>query len=468
MFKSLLQISKNKKSSAFFLIVFSSAIICYLIRPCYGSSDLAVANDAAHTKSGVQADNFSESMTDYAYSRLKIYDDIVRAGLLYDLLSETVVWEKNMHESYPIASLTKMMVGLLVVEDINAGKIAWNTMVRVTPEATRTGGYTVSLKVGCLLSIEDILKAAMISSGNDAAYLLAQSLGSTEKKFVNRMNSRAKQLGMASTAFSNATGMPAPNRIHDNRSSPSDLLILCKEMLKHDKLMRIAGMGESSILQENKIIQLKNHNRLVAAFDEVDGLKTGYTRNAKFCLAATASKKYHRIIGIALGVDSSDLRNQFVGNLLSQYYDVLGFGSLQPKPGFPASYAQGTSLTNFKASAVYQVRKGDTLYGIAKKYDCSVAQLKDWNRIKKNMIFTGQRLTVYGKSDSLHSAVARNFSSPVVYYTVKPGDTLWRISQKYNGVSVKKLMQSNGIKQPSELKAGDTIKIVLEVGSSSA
>jgi D-alanyl-D-alanine carboxypeptidase len=387
---------------------------------------------------------------------------------LYDLFSETVVWEKNIHESYPIASLTKMMVGLLAVEDINAGRIAWNTMVRVTPEATRTGGYTVSLKVGCLLSIEDILKAAMISSGNDAAYLLAQSLGGTEKNFVNRMNSRAKQLGMASTVFSNATGMPAPSRIHDNRSSPSDLLILCKEMLKHDKLMQIADMGEASILQENKRIQLKNHNRLVAAFDEVDGLKTGYTRNAKFCLAATASKKHHRVIGIALGVDSSDLRNQFVGNLFSQYYDALGFGSLQPKPGFPASYAQDTSLAKFKASEVYQVRKGDTLYSIAKKYDCSVAQLKNWNRIRKNTIFTGQRLRIYGHSDPLHLTVAPNFSSSVVYYTVKPGDTLWRISQKYNGVSVKKLMQSNGIKQPSKLKAGDTIKIVLEIGSSPA
>jgi serine-type D-Ala-D-Ala carboxypeptidase (penicillin-binding protein 5/6) len=110
---------------------------------------------------------------------------------LYDLFSDTILWEKNMHKAYPIASLTKMMVGLLVIEDIYAGKISWNSMIRVTPEATRAGGFMVSLKSGSSLSVEDLLKAALISSGNDAAYLLAQYLGGTEQKFVNRMNRRA-------------------------------------------------------------------------------------------------------------------------------------------------------------------------------------------------------------------------------------------------------------------------------------
>ena len=439
-------------------------LICFQVQACYGSSSQMVKNQTGHAALSGEPDKSLVPEPDFSSPKLKFQDNVTRAGLLYDLSSDTILWEKNMHIAFPIASLTKMMVGLLVIEDIYAGKISWNSMIRVTPEATRTGGFMVSLKSGSSVSVEDLLKAALISSGNDAAYLLAQYLGGTENKFVNRMNSRAEQLGMKSTRFSNPTGMPASNSKNDNHSSPWDLLILCRELLKYDELLWIARMSESTISQGGKIIKLKNHNRLVATYDEVDGFKTGYTRNAKFCLAATANKNNRRIIAIGLGFESQNLRNQFVGNMLSRSYDALGLGSLQPSTSFATVSAKKTKRPDPPAPIGHRVRTGDTLYGIAKTHGCSIAQLKNWNRLQGNVIKPGQQLKIYHKSQRLYGSAAQTTGSNVIYYKVQPGDTLWRISQKYKGISVQKLMQINGIKRAGDLKAGDTIKIVIDVG----
>jgi serine-type D-Ala-D-Ala carboxypeptidase (penicillin-binding protein 5/6) len=410
---------------------------------------------------------------------VQIQDHAVRAGLLYDLSTDTVVWNKNMHQPYPIASLTKMMVGLLVVEDIHAGKISWDTIIQVTPEATRVRGFMVGLKSGRSLSVEDLLKATLISSGNDAAYSLAHFLGGTEQNFVHRMNRRAERLGMKSTRFSNATGMPAPESCNDNYASPSDLLTLCKEMLKYDELLQITRMSESMISQDGNIIRLRNHNQLVAAYEEVDGLKTGFTNNAKSCLVATSKKNGRRIIAIALGADCKYVRNKFVGSLLSQSYIAMGMGSLQPKTAsalackdkapladsIPATIEHKPTLPPGPgAVAIYRVRKSDTLYGITKRYGCSIEQLRNWNGLRGNEIKPNQELRIYKKSGAIYASVSQSARPSVIYYKVRPGDTLWRVSQKYNGISVGKLLKLNRLKRASDLKVGDTVKIVLDIG----
>jgi D-alanyl-D-alanine carboxypeptidase len=453
-----------KEITKFYSLYFSLVFVCFHVQACHGSSNQITKDRNIHAALSVETNILPETSVIFPSHILKIQDNDVRAGILYDLVSDTVLWGKNIHDAYPIASLTKMMVGLLVIEDVYAGKISWNTMVRVTPEATRTGGFMVKLKSGSLFSVEDLLKAALISSGNDAAYLLAQFLGGTEQKFVIRMNHRAEQLGMKSTRFSNPTGMPAPDSRNDNRSSPSDLLLLCKEMLKYDELLWIARMSESSISEGGKIIQLRNHNRLVAAFDDVDGFKTGFTRNARYCLAATANKSGRRIIAIGLGFESQELRNQFVGNMLSQCYDAMGMGTLQPKASITMAAEQNRKRPDPPAPIIHRVRKGDTLYAIAKAHECSISQLKSWNRLQGNIIKPGQQLKIYKKSKTIHASASQPAGSTVIYYKVQPGDTLWRISQKYKGTSVQKLMQINGIKRAGDLKAGDTIKIVLDIG----
>jgi len=451
-------------SIAFLLFMF---FLCHT-RPCCAMPDQRIEDPLLTETAAIDATAALEADMPCPCPKINVNDGIARAGLLYDMTSDTVIWEKNMNQAFPIASLTKMMVGLLTMEDIRDGKVDWNTMVRVTPEATRVGGFTVSLRSGRFLSVEDLLKAAMISSGNDAAFLLAQFLGGTEPTFVQRMNRRAAELGMQATRFSNPTGMPARQSADDNHSSPSDLLMLCREILKHEDLLRIAGTDEALIFQGTQPIRLRNHNRLVGVYDEVDGFKTGFTRNAQYCLAATASKDGRRIISIALGLPSRDLRNRFVENMLCRYYDALGVGTLQPKTGHAVALAKDLMPRDTSAPAIHRIRKGESLYTISKKYGCTVAHLKTWNRLQGNLIKPGQQLKIYGKSQVLYASVshtaARDAGASVIYYTVRPGDTLWRISQKYNGVSVQKLMQVNNIRRARDLKAGETIKIIPDIG----
>jgi len=255
-------------------------------------------------------------------------ENLTRAGLLFDVKQKKITWEKDMKNPYPIASLTKMMVALLTVEDIKTGKLEWDTKVRVTREASRMKGSKVFLKYGETFTVRDLMKSAMIASGNDACYLLAQSNGGSEKNFVERMNKRAGQLGMRNTHYSNSTGLPMPNN-KDNYASPYDLLLLANELLKYDEILDISSRKEEYIKHGRKQYAYRNHNKLVIEYqDEVDGLKTGFTNKAGFCIVATANRSNRRLISIVLGVNKSTTRNTIVADMLSNYYSSIGLGKM--------------------------------------------------------------------------------------------------------------------------------------------
>jgi serine-type D-Ala-D-Ala carboxypeptidase (penicillin-binding protein 5/6) len=255
-------------------------------------------------------------------------EHLTRAGLLFDVKQKKITWEKDMKTPYPIASLTKMMVALLTVEDIKNGRLTWDTRVKVTREASRIGGSKVFLRYGEVFTVSDLMKSAMIASGNDACYLLAQFNGKTEKAFVERMNRRAEQLGMRNTRFSNSTGLPVPNN-NDNYSSPYDLLLLANEMLKYEEILDICSRKEEYITHGKKQFAYRNHNKLVIEYDnEVDGLKTGFTLKAGFCIVATANKSNRRLISIVLGVNKSAVRNSIVADMLNNYYTAIGLGRM--------------------------------------------------------------------------------------------------------------------------------------------
>ena len=378
-----------------------------------------------------------------------------------------------------------MMVALLIVEDIHKGKLQWETPVRVTREADREGGSSVNLKTGDTVTVQNLLKAALISSGNDAAYLLAQYDGGTAAAFVERMNQRAAELGMASTRYANPTGMPCRKSINDNHASPADLLRLSLEMIKYPELLDITGMSHTSITQSSRRIQLRNHNSLVSIFDEVDGLKTGFTNHARFCLVATSNKDDRRLIAIALGVPKRTMRNRFVENVMNRYYETIGMAALSPKnrsgvaetadagasPAYKAQKSRSVAKSMSAAVIRHRIKRGETLYSIARAHGCSVAQLKRWNHLRSKRIRAGRHLKIYQSSiapDQMaavdNSVAAENDPEPsVIYYTVQPGDTLWQIKQKYEGVTVKKLMRINRIRHARDLKPGTTLKIVLDV-----
>ncbi len=260
-------------------------------------------------------------------------DYAMRGGLVYDVTRNKIVWGKKMEEPVPIASITKMMVALITMEEIAADKICWDDPVKVTREAVLIQGSKVYLKQGETLTVRKLLEAAMIRSGNDACYLLAQFLGDSEEEFVERMNRKAEALGMGNTKFSNSTGMPAKRGHKDNYSTPMDLLKLAKEALKYPDLVDIASRKRETIDNGyNPEFTFDNRNKLVSKYEEdIDGLKTGFTNNARYCIVATSKRCDYRVISIVLGVENSYLRNQIVVGMLSNYYDRIGLGVLGEK-----------------------------------------------------------------------------------------------------------------------------------------
>jgi D-alanyl-D-alanine carboxypeptidase (penicillin-binding protein 5/6) len=263
-------------------------------------------------------------------SSLAYSPSLMKAGLVYDHTEHKVVWEKNMNTKFPVASLTKMMVALIAMEMSDEGIISLTDTVTVSKMATYVGGSSLFLKAGQKLMLEEVLGAAMVRSGNDAAYTVAEHIGGTEAKFVQMMNKRASALKMKSTAFYNSTGMPNKNGI-DNVSTAADMLLLAREMVKYDCILDYTCRSTDQIRNANGIFTYENRNALVKSFDEIDGLKTGFTKAAGYCVVATSQRCGHRVTTIILGVATKDQRNDIAVNLFNNYYKSIGLGTLGEK-----------------------------------------------------------------------------------------------------------------------------------------
>lgn len=254
---------------------------------------------------------------------------LIKAGLIYDYTENRLVWEKNLEEQFPIASLTKMMVALITMEQIRAGNVSIEDEVKISKQATYTGGSRVYIKAGQRITVSDLLEAAMIRSGNDAAYALAEYVGGTEKEFVYLMNEKAESLGMESTCFANSTGMPMRSKvIPDNESTAADLLLLAREMVKYEDILDMTSRSTEKIRNANGIFTYDNRNTLVKKYDEIDGLKTGFTNAARYCIVATSKRCDHRVITILLGVETKRQRYDIAVNLFNNYYSTIGLGKL--------------------------------------------------------------------------------------------------------------------------------------------
>ena len=262
-------------------------------------------------------------------SSLAYAPSMIKAGLIYDFTDNRLVWEKNLEEQFPIASLTKMMVALIIMEQIKAGNIDLDDKVKISRKATYTGGSRVYLKAGQQLTVSDLLEAAMIRSGNDAAYALAEYVGGTEEEFVYLMNEKSESLGMENTCFANSTGMPLRSRVvPDNESTAADLLLLARELVKYEDVLDMTSRSIEEIQNANGLYKYANRNSLVKKYDEIDGLKTGYTNAAKYCIVATSKRCDHRVITILLGVENKRTRYNIAVNLFNNYYNSIGLGKL--------------------------------------------------------------------------------------------------------------------------------------------
>ena len=230
-----------------------------------------------------------------------------RSAILMEVESGKIIFEKNVKEKFAPASVTKIMTMLLTMEAIDSGRVKLDDIVTVTENAQKMGGSTMLLEAGEIRTIEDLLKGVAIASGNDAAVALAEYLGGTVENFVKKMNDRAKELGMKDTTFQNPTGLPTENHL----TTAYDISIMSRELLKHEAILKYSGTYMETISANRKTpIELVNHNKLVRFFNGCDGLKTGFTNEAKYCISATAQRNGVRMLAIIMGAPTYEIEMQ--------------------------------------------------------------------------------------------------------------------------------------------------------------
>ncbi len=238
----------------------------------------------------------------------------IPSGILVEPETGKILWSKLSNKPMEIASMTKMMTALIVFEEVEKGKISYDDIIYVSKAASRIGGSQVYLDPKEHFTLGELLKTIMISSANDSSYLVAEKIGGgSVPVFVKRMNERAKELGMKSTKFYNPHGLPEKGS-RDNKSSAYDLAILACELLKYPVAMKWASTWTDDF-RDGKFI-LVNHNKLVKTVDGVDGMKTGYYRQAGFCVTITAKRNNRRFVGVIIGAKTKKLRNGFAAKLL--------------------------------------------------------------------------------------------------------------------------------------------------------
>lgn len=225
-----------------------------------------------------------------------------RAAVLMDPLSGKVLFEQDKDRRWPPASVTKVMTMLLIMEAIDSGRIKWSDPIRTSAVAAGMGGSQVYLKEGEEFSLAEMFKAIAVVSANDASTAVAEHLYGSTQDFIETMNQKAKALGLKNTNFVNETGLPDPNHY----SSAYDLAVISRELLKYPEVLKYTSIWMDTF--RNGEFQLRNTNELIRVYRGADGLKTGHTEEAKFCLAATAKKGNMRLLSVILGAASDAKR----------------------------------------------------------------------------------------------------------------------------------------------------------------
>ena len=235
------------------------------------------------------------------------------AGVLMDATTGEIIFEKNKDEKLAVASMTKMVAQIIILESIESGKIKWSDTVTTSANASGMGGSQIYLTTGEEMTVEDMMKGISMASANDATVAMAEFIAGSEVEFVEMMNKKVKDLGLKNTFFKNCTGLDEEGHY----SSAYDMAIIARELLKHEKILEFSSVYEDYLREDtdNKF-WLVNTNKLVRFYDGADGLKTGHTDAAKYCLAATAKRDDFRLIAIVLGEDDSSTRNSEAMSLL--------------------------------------------------------------------------------------------------------------------------------------------------------
>jgi len=247
--------------------------------------------------------------------KLNHYRSQYKSALLADFESGRILFHDRMHQIIYPASLVKMMVSLIVLEEIDAGLISFHDNVKVSRWASKIGGHQVYLKQGEIFQLRELMKAIVISSANDASVAVAEHVSGQDKQFIKKMNKRAVELGMKNTRFFSVHGLPPGRGQNLDESTAFDMYLLAMELLKHPQYLQWSSTRLDSF-RDGAFQLLNTNHRLIRNYRGMDGMKTGYHRRAGFNLVSTAEREGQRFISVIIGAKNSYLRSKSVKHLL--------------------------------------------------------------------------------------------------------------------------------------------------------
>ena len=265
-------------------------------------------------------------------------DISAKSAILVDFNTGKVLYSKNENEPLAMASMTKVMSMLLIMEKIDDGSLKYDDIVEISTESSSMGGSQIFLNPGDKYKVVDLLKGVAMASANDAVVALAEKTYGSKEHFIEAMNKKAESLGLKNTHFVNVHGLDEEGHY----SSAYDMSVMARELLKHEKILDFTRVYEEYLTKpDGSQIWLVNTNKLVRFYDGVDGLKTGFTQNAGYCLTATGKKNNLRLISVVMGEESIEKRssdtvkllnygfNTFKVNLIKNKSEILGKVNVQ-------------------------------------------------------------------------------------------------------------------------------------------
>jgi D-alanyl-D-alanine carboxypeptidase (penicillin-binding protein 5/6) len=285
--------------------------------------------------------------------------DKAKSAILIERDTGTILYEKNSNEKLPPASMTKIMTMILIMEAIDKASLTLEEKVRTSEYAASMGGSQIFLEAGEEMTVEEMLKGIAIASGNDASVAMAERIAGSEEAFVKMMNDKAQELGLKNTNFVNPTGLPGENHY----STAHDMSLMAKELLKYELITKFTSMYEDYLRQDtDKKFWLVNTNRLVKFYPGVDGLKTGYTSEAKYCLTATAKKDNMRVIAVVMGAPTPKDRNAQVTKMLD-----FAFSQYKTHPMLERSAVVGKTKVSKGSKKYVDVMTSESISVLTKK-----------------------------------------------------------------------------------------------------
>lgn len=332
----------------------------------------------------------------YAEKEQAPFNVDAKSAVLMEATTGTILFAQNENEALPPASVTKIMTLLLVMEAIEEGRIALEDTVLISKNAASMGGSQVFMKEGEEFTVNELLKCCVIASANDAAVALAEYVCGSESVFISRMNEKARELGLTSTKFENATGLDDTTVTH--LTSAKDIAVMSRALIKHEKILEYSRLWQDSI-RDGAFI-LTNTNRLVRFYKGCTGLKTGSTEKAGYCVSVTAERDGLSIICVVMGADSRDERNAIATSLMDYGFANYGVYSQDSRVLESIPVLGGTkryvSVKSAPFSAVIQ-KNGTTVECIYEIPEYLSAPVKEGDAVGKIYYeFAGERI---GESD---------------------------------------------------------------------